>query len=164
VQNEACILDIDLGVPVHRERQSQVGQELRFEVIVSFDAAPKLRQQGLPGDWPRRRKRMQPIGQPSIDIECHRVVVDRLDRQYLAILAVRQGPHSLTGKVPTRVAALAESNPSRASQGVHALSPIKSSPQLRGSVPRHGALMSGLALLRAAATSRSAFNQSRIAR
>jgi hypothetical protein len=93
-----------------------------------------------------------------------RMAVSIYDSPYLAILAVRQGPHSLTGKVPTRVGALAESNLSRASQGVHALSPIKSSPQLRGSVPRHGALMSGRALLRAAATSRSAFNQSRIAR
>jgi hypothetical protein len=38
------------------------------------------------------------------------------DSPYLAILAVRQGPHPLTGKVPTRVGALTESKLSRASQ------------------------------------------------
>src|SRR4051794_11804730 len=38
-------------------------RELRFEVVVSFDAASKLRPQGLPGDCSNRRENVQAIGQ-----------------------------------------------------------------------------------------------------
>ena len=82
MQDQAALLDVDVGVPVDGQREPKVLEEPHAEIVHPADAAAELGLQGAPGDWSWLVERMQAVGKPSVQVERDTVIVDGPDRSF----------------------------------------------------------------------------------
>ena len=87
-------LDVCIGIDAHRQRQNRT--EVILEVIYSGHRPPELSMKRLPRYRHRRAEAMEPVRQPTVDIERKRVVGDLtyrrlLDRDGMLLQLIEKG-------------------------------------------------------------------------
>jgi hypothetical protein len=76
-------VNFDLGVRVDGRGEGQRLLELVLEVVEALDAAAELLVQRAPANRRRLGQRVQPVGEPAVNVEGHAVVRDLPDRGLL---------------------------------------------------------------------------------
>ena len=77
MKDQSLLVDIDASCGVDCEGKAKVLVEPSAEVVQPAEACAELGAQRSPGDRARCGQAMQPIGEPSVDVQSLRVVGNR---------------------------------------------------------------------------------------
>src|SRR6185312_226987 len=72
---EAFFLDFHTGIRINRKRQLQIPDEGRFELALALEPGAELLMQPRPANRRRLAQDVQPVSEPDIEVEAHRIVL-----------------------------------------------------------------------------------------